>query len=200
VPAPSVASMKIPADWLVEDVHSALGDPYVGKFSPVLLHGAVLSLTGGTLPRHLIVRARLGTGVTQWRAAWLEGTTIGYASLTADVEGWGSYYEDDHGPVTPQETIAWIRPLSSVVKLSLTNPFIHTRRWGPETHWHLETGTRLEFSDGEALDLPLFGKVDSPEEETQLHSFLTAVRSALAGREQEPALEPRPEALDALAR
>lgn len=173
--------MKMPDAWLKESVQTAMADTHSGKFAPFVLHGCILALTGGTLPQHLLVRARLDTGATQWRAVWLHAGTVGYARVTASVEGWGSYYEADHGAVTPEETIAWARSLRSMSQMSLTAARCTYQRVHGERHWSWVSGARLQFVDGEVVDLPLFGSAESVEEEGRVAAFLDAVASVVAG-------------------
>lgn len=101
--------MQLPDEWLSEANQNRLTDRGAYVAAPYLLNGAILSLTGGTLPPHLLVSTNFSAGNSAWAATWVDKTSIGFVEMSAPVDEWSCYYEARNGTVEPETAEAWSR-------------------------------------------------------------------------------------------
>lgn len=105
--------MKMPDAWLGEDNQSM---PTLTEVMPPRsrLWGSVRALSG-VPSTHAVARMKVQHGSTEWRAAWVTDSLIGFVSMSKGQETWSAYSEETR----PDECTAWARPLSAVVSTHL---------------------------------------------------------------------------------
>lgn len=169
--------MKMPDAWLGEDNQRMLTDTRRGQPSPVAMWGAVRALSG-VPPTQVIARMRVEGGCTEWRAAWVTDSLIGYVAMTKGQDTWSAYSDETQ----PEECTAWARPLSTVVGTGLDHVDsrqVRTRATG-ERAWLWQSRVRIRFADGECLDLPLFGDSEDDEDDELTQAILGAVTASMS--------------------
>lgn len=127
--------MKMPDAWLAEDVQTTLADPHAHKFAPFVLHGCIPAFTAGTLRKALDGAGAAGEGRHAVASCVAACGNRRVRPCERERRGMGAYYDADHGTVTPEETIAWARPLSSMTQASLTGPRGTSRLVDRERRW-----------------------------------------------------------------
>lgn len=165
--------MKMPTEWLGEDTQVLMTETHAHRTPPVVLWGAVLSLTGGVKPTSLMVQVDASTQRTEWRAVWLTDSLVGFASVTKDSEGWTAYSDDDQADTVT----AWVRHIRDVTSVELRDVDCkRVRSYGDrEKDWYWSAGARVLFGDGTHVDLPLFGTSPSNEHDVEIQKFLDAI-------------------------
>ena len=175
--ASRVTCMKMPDAWLGEDNQRMLTDLHRGQPSPTAMWGAVRALSG-VPPTHVVVRMRVEDGCTEWRAAWVTDSLIGFVSMIKGQETWSAYSDETQ----PDECTAWARPLSTVVGTGLDHVDsrqVRTRATG-ERVWLWQSHVRIRFADGESLELPLFRESVDDEDDEPTQALLDAVTAAMS--------------------
>ena len=170
---PTVSSMKMPNEWLGEATQMLMTDRYAQATAPVVLWGAVLSLTGGVTPTSLMVQMETAAEHTEWRAVWSTDSLVGFASVAKDEERWTAYSDDYHADTVT----AWARDIRDVQAVQLRD--VDCKQVGGygerETDWRWSVGARVLFGDGSHVDLPPSGTSRSDEHDVQIREFLNAI-------------------------
>lgn len=166
--------MKMPEQWLGDDVQSTMWDSHRRKLAPVVMWGGVRALAGGE-PSRILVDVLLQQNRTEWRAVWVTSSALGLVTASKDIEGWSAYSEDD----VPDEIVSWARPLTEVSVLGLGAVECQRARggWEQSDGWQWSSTATVEFRDGTQVHLPPGGEVLNDEHDVEIQAFLDAVAS-----------------------
>jgi hypothetical protein len=171
----TVSFMRMPNDWLDESVQLSMVDRHTAATAPVVLWGAVRSLTGGQRPTALMVRMATTGSHTEWRAIWMTDSLVGLAVTTKAEERWTAYSND----VRAENVTSWARPLHDIQSVELdavecTQVRGHGER---EQEWRWSAGARVLFSDGAHIQVPPFGTPMDDQHDAEIQAFLDAITS-----------------------
>lgn len=176
--------MKMPQEWLGEEVQGLMTDAAVATVAPVVVWGSVMSLAGGVRPSQVLIQSRLTTDHTDWAVTWLTDDLIGQVLASKGQERWNAYSLE----TAPDSLEAWVRPLSAVHRAVLTDVSAQqlnaSHRQGD---WSWSAGARIEFATGDVLELPAFRPDDTQYSDSklvdaQVNEFLQATTRAMASR------------------
>lgn len=156
--------------------------------APVVIWGAVLSLTGGVRPRAMVLQTRGTADITEWAATWITDDLVGHVVASKGEERWNAFSVGSRA----DSLQAWARPLTDVQRVALTDvSATRASTMGPrQNEWYWSAGVLLEFEGGDTLPLPPFDPdgtryVDTDVLSEQVNDFLQVATTALASRRRQ---------------
>lgn len=176
----SVRPRTVPAMRITEDDWNAIGmhvNTRRGAPPRIVCLAVDALVPAGEIRASWTTYDAAGEQPTVWSVWAVTATLLGHVQITFDQPFYDANDEADRSGVPTEVNAAWVRPLSSITRISLTKlgPMVAAR---DEGHWYGYFGA-LSFADGYQVSLPEPPAAHEWKDRQRWDDFIEAIRSSI---------------------